>query len=63
MKMFVQITNLFNGKHLRLFSGSDLDNYMANGTLPFQSTTKEPTDWNWYTNDPRQIYVGTTIEF
>ena len=63
MKFFVQVTNLFNSKHLRLFSGTDLDNYMTNGTLPFQSATKEPTEWNWYTNDPRQIYFGTTIEF
>ena len=63
MKLFVQVTNLFNSKHLRLFTGTDLDHYMTDGTLPFQATTKEPTEWNWYTNDPRQIYFGTTIEF
>jgi len=63
MKFFVQVTNLFNDKHLRLFTDSDLDNYMTSGTLPFNKTTKEPTEWNWYTNDPRQIYFGTTIEF
>ena len=63
MKFFLQVTNLFNSRHLRLFSGTDLNNYMTDGTLPFQATTKEPTEWNWYTNDPRQIYFGTTIEF
>lgn len=63
LKLFLQVTNLFNSRHLRLFSGTELENYITNGTLPFQSTTKEPTEWNWYTNDPRQIYFGTTIEF
>jgi hypothetical protein len=59
----VQVTNLFDNQHLRLFSGTDLDNYLANSTLPFQATTKEPTEWNWYTNRPRQVYFGTTLEF
>ncbi len=63
IKISLQVTNLFNQKHLRLFSGTTLDNYLTNGILPFQATTKEPTVWNWYTNLPRQIYFGTTIEF
>ena len=63
LKLFVQITNLFNSKHLRMLRGTDLTNYETSGILPFQSTTKEPTEWNWYTNQPRQIYFGTTIEF
>jgi len=63
MRLFVQVTNLFNSRHLRQLGGTELDNYMTAGILPFQSTTKEPTEWNWYTNQPRQIYFGTTIEF
>lgn len=63
LKLFIQITNLFNDQHLRLFSGTDLDNYMIDGSRPVQATTKEPTVWNWYTNLPRQIYFGTTLEF
>ncbi len=64
-KLFIQVTNLFNEKHLVQFSegSTSLNNYMANNILPFQSTTKEPTEWNWYTNNPRQIYFGTTVEF
>jgi hypothetical protein len=63
LKLFVQITNLFNNKDLRLFTGTDLDQYMSSGTLPFQAVTKQPTEWNWYTNDPQQFYFGTTVEF
>ena len=67
LKIFVQVTNLFNAQDLRLFSNAgankDLDNYMLYGTLPYQATTKEPTVWNYYTNLPRQIYFGTTLEF
>jgi hypothetical protein len=59
----VQITNLFNSKDMRLFTGTDLDQYMASGSMPYQAVTKEPTEWNWYTNDPQQFYFGTTIEF
>jgi hypothetical protein len=65
MKVFVQVTNLFNEHHLRQYAegSSDLVNSMTSGQLPIQATTKEPTVWNYYTNDPRQIYFGTTIEF
>jgi hypothetical protein len=63
LKLFVQITNLFNSKDMRLFTGTDLDQYMASGSMPYQAVTKEPTEWNWYTNDPQQFYFGTTIEF
>jgi hypothetical protein len=63
IKFFVQISNLFNNKWLRLFSGNELDLYKTTGEMPYQSTTKEPTEWNWYTNNPRQIYFGTTVEF
>ncbi|MCU0412479.1 MAG: hypothetical protein MUF82_08115 [Bacteroidetes bacterium] len=65
MKLFIQVTNLFNQQHLRMLAegSSALDNYMLDGILPYQATTKEPTVWNWYTNQPRQIYFGTTIEF
>ncbi|MGB2867461.1 MAG: TonB-dependent receptor [Bacteroidota bacterium] len=63
LKLFIQVTNLFDNRHLRLLTGSDLDNYMTYGTLPFNKNTKEPTEWNWYTNNPRQIYFGTTVEF
>jgi hypothetical protein len=59
----MQVTNLFNAQHLRLFSGTTLDNYLTSGQKPFQATTKEPTEWNWYTNQPRQITFSTTIEF
>ncbi|MCX6137371.1 MAG: TonB-dependent receptor [Ignavibacteriales bacterium] len=63
MKLYVQVTNLFDDHWLRLFTGNDLDQYMTLGKLPYQPTTKEPTEWNWYTNNPRQTYFGTTIEF
>jgi hypothetical protein len=63
LKFFVQVTNLFNNKHFRLFTGTDLDRYMTTGSYPYQAVTFEPTEWNWFTNDPRQIYFGTTIEF
>ncbi|MFZ4621277.1 MAG: hypothetical protein ACOYNS_12025, partial [Bacteroidota bacterium] len=65
VKFFIQITNLFNQKHLVQFAegSTSLNNYMASDILPFQATTKEPTEWNWYTNNPRQIYFGTTVEF
>jgi hypothetical protein len=60
---FVQVTNLFNSKHLRLFGTTDMRQYQEQGILPFNSITKEPTEWSWYTNLPRQITFGTTIEF
>jgi hypothetical protein len=63
LKFFVQVTNLFDNQWLRLFTGNDLDTYNTTYEKPYQSTTKEPTEWNWYTNNPRQIYFGTTIEF
>jgi hypothetical protein len=63
LKLFIQVTNLFNQKHLQLFSGTNLTNYMEYGTLPFQSTTREPMEWSWYSNLPRQINIGTTLEF
>ena len=67
LKLFVQVTNLFNTMDLRLFTNAtaskDLDNYMTYKTLPYQATTKEPTVWNYYTNLPRQMYFGATLEF
>jgi hypothetical protein len=63
MKVFLQVTNLFDAKDLRRFTGSELDQYMADGTRPYQATTLEPTEWNWYTNEPRQINFGTAVEF
>jgi outer membrane receptor protein involved in Fe transport len=63
VKLFAQVTNLFNQKHLRLFGTSDMKEYQEYGRLPFQATTKEPMEWDWYTNLPRQIFLGTTIEF
>ncbi len=63
MKLFVQVTNLFNQQHLRLFGSSDMRVYQEEGKLPFQATTKEPMEWDWYSNQPRQIILGTTLEF
>jgi len=63
LKIFMQVTNLFNQKHLRLFTGNDLINYKEQGILPYQSTTREPAEWSWYSNLPRQINFGTTLEF
>jgi len=62
-KLFMQITNLFNNKHLRLFSGDDLIQYTEEGQKPVHKTTKEPLVWNWYTNLPREIYFGMAVEF
>ncbi len=63
IKLFAQVTNLFNQKHLRRFTGTDLTQYLSYGTMPYQATTKEPTEWDWYTNYQRQVYIGTTVEF
>jgi outer membrane receptor protein involved in Fe transport len=67
MRLFVQVTNLFNQKHLKLLSNSTSDpaltTYMEEGTLPFNLTTREPAEWSWYTNLPRQVNLGTSIEF
>jgi len=64
LKFFIQITNLFDNKNLRfLTSSTERDLYMEEGILPFQSTTREPLEWSWYSNLPRQIYFGTTVEF
>ena len=62
-KFYVQVTNLFDDQWLRLFSGSDLDQYMTRGIKPYNAKSLEPAEWNWYTNEPRQINVGTTVEF
>ena len=62
-KLFMQITNLFNNKHLRLFSGDDLIQYMEEDQKPVHATTKEPLVWNWYSNLPREIYFGLAVEF
>jgi hypothetical protein len=63
LKFFTQVTNLFNQKQLKLLSGTNRTDYMENGVLPIQSTTKEPMEWSWYSNLPRQINIGTTLEF
>jgi outer membrane receptor protein involved in Fe transport len=63
LKFYIQVTNLFNDQWLRLFSGNDLDMYKTIGEKPYQSTTKEPAEWSWYINNPRQIYLGTVVEF
>lgn len=63
-KLFVQVTNLFNNKNLRYITSATSRNlYMQEGILPFQSTTGEPLEWSWYSNLPRQIFIGTTIEY
>ncbi len=71
VKLFVQVTNCFNNKHLRLFSdGTDrllnsnqLTTYLTQGILPFNALTKEPAEWYWYTNLPMQMNIGTSLEF
>ena len=71
VKLFVQVTNLFNNRHLRLLSdepdrllnGTQLTTYLTNGMLPFNSFTKEPAEWYWYTNLPMQMNIGMSIEF
>ena len=63
LKFFVQVTNLFNNKNLNyLTSATERDQYMSQGILPFQATTREPLEWSWYSDLPRQIYFGTTVE-
>ncbi len=63
VRLFMQVTNLFNQQHLRLFGSTDMRVYQEEGRLPFQATTKEPMEWDWYSNLPRQVIFGTTIEF
>jgi len=64
LKFFIQVTNLFNNKNLKyITSATSRDLYMQEGTLPFQNTTGEPMEWSWYSNLPRQIYFGMTIEY
>ncbi len=62
-KFSIQATNLFNQKHLKLPSGSDREEYFENGNLPFNNTTKEPLVWEWYSNRPREIYFGLSLEY
>lgn len=63
LNLYAQVTNLFDDQHLRLFSGQDLRDYEEQGILPVQSTTREPLEWSWYSNLPRQIVLGTSVEF
>lgn len=62
-KFYLQVINLFNEKHYRLLSGNDMTEYMEKGLMPYNNTTKEPLEWNWYMNSPREIYLGFQIEF
>lgn len=62
-KIYVNIKNLFNNKQLALLSGSSLQEYQENGILPYNNTTKEPLEWSWYINNPREIYFGFQIDF
>jgi hypothetical protein len=63
-KFSLRIRNLFNQKHLRLPSGEDARiEYFENGILPYHPTTKEPLIWDWYSNQPREIIFGMTLEF
>jgi len=64
IKLFAQIKNLFNQKHLRLPSGEENKRrYFEEGKLPEQSLTREPLEWLWYMNTPRQIYYGIAFEW
>jgi len=58
-----QITNLFNQKHLRLPGGEDRQRYFEEGLLPEHSLTREPMEWLWYYNRPREMYFGIGLEF
>ncbi len=63
-KLFVNVTNVFNNKQLHLLtSEEDKANYFEQGQLPFEATTKEPMVWDWYINNPREIYFGLQIDF
>jgi hypothetical protein len=63
LKFYMQVTNVFNNKNLKFLTNStDLNTYMEQGILPYQTLTKEPQEWSWYTNLPRQIVFGTTVE-
>jgi len=63
-KFYAQIQNVFNQKHLRLLSGdAAMREYFEKGILPYDTTTKEPLVWDWYSNNPREIYFGVSMEF
>lgn len=61
----LDVINLFNQKQLRLFGGTEMDNYQLKGIKPFHSTTGEPLEWDWYELDllPRQVFFGVGLEF
>ncbi len=63
VKFSMQITNLLNQKHLRLPGGGDRIIYFEEDLLPVHNTTREPTEWSWYSNRPRQIFAGLVLEF
>jgi len=63
-RLSIQIKNLFNNKHLRLPTGGDNRiRYFQEGLMPVHDITREPLVWSWYTNRPREIYVGVGVEF
>ena len=64
LKRLIQIKNLLNNKHLRLPSEEDdKTRYFEEGLMPVHDVTREPLVWNWYSNRPREIYVGIGVEF
>ena len=63
IKFYLQVTNLFNQKHLRRPTGQALTDYMEEGLLPVHPTTREPMVWEWYSNRPRQTNFGVNVEF
>ncbi len=63
----ILVKNLFNQKHLRLPGGSstsgDRIRYFEEAELPYHEITREPMVWDWYYNNPREIYLSMALEF
>ena len=61
----MDVLNVFNQRHLKLFGGTDMDNFQLNGVKPVHPTTGEELVWEWYELDllPRQIFFGIGLEF
>lgn len=63
-KVGLQVTNLFNQKHLKLPSSeSDRRRYFEEGRLSYNNVTGEPLIYDWYSNAPRMIIGNFQLEF
>ena len=61
----VDVYNVLNTKRLNFLTGTALETYHEEGTLPVNPTTGEESEWDWYSQSqlPRQVYFGLEVTF